>query len=436
MKSFLTVVLFFISYLVHAEEPINTSPKPVSPCTIQSEIKGVVGPATVDLMKRVHDYAKQENCTSILLTVDTPGGSLQSTRMIVSQILNSPIPYLCIVSPSGGHAGSAGAIILLACHVNGGIRGTNLGAATPVSMGKDLDKDLRQKIMNDTRSWVEGLTKLRGRSEKFGQDIILEAKAVTSEEALKLKAIDFVGDSLAEFQTFASNREVKLDENKTAKVELGPIRVFELDARHKTLSILTDPEFAYMMLLGSLALLYFEFTHPGVMLPGVIGGLGLVVSMVALHKLDVEYGGLLLIFLGIAMLIAEMFIPSFGFIGIGGIVAFTLGSIFLFDPVKNWGYTLPLRLILPVGVMIGAIFLGVSFLMLKTIRVKKLGGFEDMMGVRGHVSAIEGDGSEGSVELRGEIWKYESTQKLSLNDSIIVTDHKGLILKVERERKS
>jgi membrane-bound serine protease (ClpP class) len=403
-------------------------------CTVQTEIRDVIGPATTDLLKRVQGFAEREKCSSILLLVNTPGGSLDTTRTVVEMILNSPVPYLCLVSPSGGHAGSAGAIILQACHVNGALHGTNLGAATPVGLGQPLPKDLRQKILNDTRSWLEGMTKLRHRSERFGQDIILEAKAVTAEDALKLKAIDFVGDTAAEFLKFAQDRTVKLGANKDEQVKTGPIKEFPLDTRYTVVSLLTDPEFAYMLLLGSLALLYFEFTHPGVIAPGIAGAVGLVVSMIALNKLDVEWAGLILIFLGVGLLVAELFLPTFGVVGAGGLVSLVLGSIFLFDPVKTGGYRLPVMIIFPVVLTFGLFFAIVSVLVYRTRRVRKKGGFEDLIGVEARVVKLENDTQHrGFIELRGETWKFESPEILNLNDTVMVKGYRGLVLDVSRK---
>jgi len=402
-------------------------------CTAEVEIVDAIGPATLDIIERTEAFAKRESCDSIMLLINTPGGSLDSTRRIVELILNSSYPYLCLVSPSGGHAGSAGAIILQACHVNGAVSGTNLGAATPITLGGEMPEDLRKKIMNDTSSWLESLTSLRGRDKKFGQDIIIEAKAVTAEEALKLKAIDFVGSGKLEFLKFAEGRKVKMPGDKEIKVATGDTRTFVLDTRYKVVSMLTDPSLAYLILLASLGLLYFEITHPGTIIAGVIGSMGLIIALVAMHKLNVEWGGLALILLGVAMLVAEMFVPSFGALGIGGIVCFVFGSIFLFDPVKTGGYQLPLTLILPVAAFFAAVFLGVGYLFLRTRDVQKKGGFEDLLGVSGRVVALEGAGNSGKVELRGEIWNFESSGTVAMNDLVLVKGSKGLVLKVEKE---
>lgn len=401
-------------------------------CTLEAELTGVVGPATVDFLKRAERQAETRGCGSIFLLVNTPGGSLESTRHLVEGILNSPIPYLCLVAPSGGHAGSAGAILLQACHVNGALNGTNLGAATPIAMGGEMPKDLRQKILNDTRSWVDGLTSLRGRNAKFGQDIILEAKSVTAEEALKLKAIDFVGDTKEQFLEFADGRAVKVDARKDATVRVGAVERFEADARFKILSMLTDPEFAYMLLLASLGLLYFEITHSGVIVPGIAGAVGLVIALIALHKLDVEWGGLLLIFIGVGLIIAEMFLPTFGLVGAAGVGALALGSLFLFDPVRSFGYHLPYGLVAGTTAACALALVGVSYLFVQTVRVRKKGGFEDLMGERARVVSLK-TAHAGTLELRGELWTFESEATLQIDDQVTVKGHRGLILRVEKE---
>ncbi len=428
---------FIFSIIVSLQSQAHAQPQTQSEgesCVASVKVTDVIGPATVDLIERTEGFAALKGCGPILLLINTPGGSLESTRYIVEAILNSKRPYLCLVSPAGGHAGSAGAIILQACQVNGAIKGTNLGAATPVAMGQEMPKDLRQKILNDTRSWLDSLTKLRGRNEKFGQDIILEAKAVSAEQALKLGAIDFAGSSVDEFLTFANGRAVQVVENQSVTVAVGPVVEFEHDSRFKVLSLLTDPQLAYMLLLGSLALLYFEVTHPGTMIAGVAGSVGLLVALVALHKLNVEWGGLLLIFLGLGMLIAEIFIPAFGVVGIGGLVSFVIGSLFLFDPVKTGGYQLPLSLIVPVVGLFGLLFVGVSYLILKATRVKKKGGFEDLVDEWGRVVSLEpGSNVVGRIELKGELWSFESKMSLNLNDRVRVIGHSGLVLEVTKE---
>jgi len=192
-------VLLCMNFNVHAKET----------CTLEIKIEGVIGPGTTDYIDRAINKAKKLECSSFLALINTPGGSLESTRIIVEKILNSDIPFLCLVAPQGGHAGSAGAIILQACHVNGALKATNLGAATPVAgSGQEIPKDLRNKLVNDTVSWLEGVTKLRGRNLEFSKKIVDEAKAVSSEEAYKLKAIDILSDDIKGFLEKDNGRKV------------------------------------------------------------------------------------------------------------------------------------------------------------------------------------------------------------------------------------
>ena len=406
-------------------------------CTLEVPIVGPIGPGTQDVLERAESQAQKKGCASVLLLINTPGGSLDTTRTLVETILNSSRPVLCLVAPDGAHAASAGAVILQACHVNGALRGTHLGAATPIlGTGESAPEDLRRKLINDMVSWMDTLTALRGRNAEFGRDIITKATSVSATAAQKLKAVDFVVDTKEEFLKLASQKEVKMSGGRLEKVEVGSLESFPLDVRFRVLSLLSDPQLAYMLFLGSLALLYFEFTHPGIFAPGVIGGLGLVLSLVALQKLNVEWGGLLLIVLGIGLLIAEMFVPSFGALGVGGMAAFILGSIFLFDPVKTGGYTLPLSTILITAVIFGSLFLGIGYLVVKTVRLRRRHGVAELVEEEAVVTRVDSSGKKGFVECRGEHWSFESAQELSVGAEVLVKDHKGLVLKVEKKSSS
>lgn len=401
-----------------------------SKCTLEIKIEGVIGPGVTDYIDRALLNAKQSECSSILALINTPGGNLESTRMIVEKILNSEIPFLCVVAPQGAHAGSAGAIILQACHVNGALKATNIGAATPITGdGKDMTEDLRKKVINDTVSWLEGVTKLRGRNLQFSRQIVDEAKAVSSEAALKLKAIDILSEDIKGFLAKAHGMKTTINQ-KDHVVSVGEIQVYQQDSRFYILQIFSDPQIAYLLFMGSLALLYFEFTHPGMMAPGVIGAIGLVLSLISFHKMDVWWGGLALMLLGVVFLIAEIFVTSFGVLGIGGIIAFVLGGIFLFDPAHT-GYVLPLLTILPTALVFGGLMFGVGYLMLKTRKLKVQTGSEEMIGKNAKVWKLESVRS-GNVKLHGEIWKFESQEDLKVNDPIVVVAVDGLTLKVKR----
>lgn len=406
-------------------------------CTPEVELTGTIGPGSLVILERALEKADSLKCSSVLVLINTPGGSLQSTRLIVERILNSPVPVLCLVYPSGGHAGSAGAIIHQACHVNGAMEATNLGAATPIaSTGQEIPEDLRKKLLNDTRSWMEGITRLRGRSEKFGQDIITEAKAVSAQEAKELGAIDFVGAKKMDFLSFAEGREVKLAEETTTTVRVGELIPIEPNVRDHFLALFADPQIAYLLFMGSLALLYFEITHPGTMVAGVVGGVGLVLALIALHKLQVEWGGLLLILLGLGLLIAEAFVPSFGILGLGGIASFVIGSLFLFDPEKSGGYQLPVPLILTTAGVLGSAMLGLAYLAFKTLGLKPKWGGGEMSHREAKVIEVLDEGREGHVEVLGEIWKYRSQTPLTVGQKVFVEKIDGLTLIVTDKKEN
>lgn len=399
-------------------------------CTLEIKIENVIGPGTTDYLDRALSKAKKLECSTILALINTPGGNLESTRMIVEKILNSDIPFMCLVAPQGAHAGSAGAIILQACHVNGALKATNIGAATPIlGTGQEMTKDLRSKMINDTVSWLEGVTKLRGRNLEFSKKIVEEAKAVSSEEAYKIKAIDILADDIKGFLEQAKGKKVTINKEEKVLV-IGEIESYKQDSRYHILQIFSDPQIAYLLFMGSLALLYFEFTHPGTIVPGVIGAIGLVLSLVSFHKMDVWWGGLALMILGLAFLVAEIFVTSFGALGIGGIIAFVLGGIFLFDSTQT-AYSLPLMTILPTAIVFGGVMIGIGMLLLRTKGLKVQTGSEEMLGKKGKVKSLE-NSKEGNVQVHGELWKFESQDDLIINDQIKVIAVDGLTLKVKK----
>lgn len=401
---------------------LNLSAPALAECVLAVQVNGAITAATMDYLARAEKEAQQKNCQSILLRMNTPGGELQATRSIVENILASSKPYFCLITPNGGHAGSAGAIILQACHVSGGLATTHLGAATPImGTGQNLSEDLRQKVINDTVSWTESLAKTRNRNAQVAKDMVVDARSITADEAVKLKALDVAVKDEAEFLDFAA---------KKTKTEVGPLQEFQTDLRYQVLNFVADPELAYLMFMGSLGLLYLELTHPGLIAPGVIGGVGLVLSLIAFHKLDVQWGGFALMVLGIAFLVAELFITSFGVLGIGGLAALIMGSLFLFDPATS-GYRLPLSLILTVSLGIGAFFLALGVLVLKTLKQSRKDLDAEMAGRIVKITSLESPQS-GQVEIGGEIWRVESEDSLQVGDQVLILNRRGLILKVRK----
>ncbi len=409
-------------------------------CVYEIPVQGAITAATLDFIERGERQAEIKGCEALLLEINTPGGSLETTRRIVERILASPRPVLCLVAPAGGHAGSAGALILQACHVAGAVRATNLGAATPIlGNGQVLSDDLRKKMVEDTRSFSAGLAKLRGRSVEFAEKIVTEAQSLDAEAALRAGGLDLVVASREEFLQRSQGRSVAMpNDQKLVLQDLSPLPVERLqkDLREKALSLFADPELAYLLFLAALGLLYFEITHPGATVPGVAGAVLLIISLVAFHKLDVGWGGVGLIGLGVGFLIAEAFIPSFGALGVGGIIAIGIGSVFLFDPASG-GLQLSPWLSLGVPAVFGITLLAFGYFVFAPVR-RRRGSLaeDDFTGMTVQINEVKSGGGiasrQGSVELRGEIWQVECDSILAIGDAVKVVGREGLKLKVTK----
>ena len=401
-------------------------------CTLEMTIDSSIGVAVYDYIERGQQKALLESCSSILLLVNTPGGVMQTTRLIVEKILNSPIPYLCLIYPAGAHAASAGAIIMQACHVAGAMEATNIGAATPIQAGgQDIPEDMRKKVINDTLSWIEGLIEKRGRSQKFGRDMVTEAQSIGAKEALKMGAIDFVAISKEDFLRQASGKEVQLISNQVTSVQTFAIKPFHVGFRFKLLDIFTEPFLIYFIFMGSLLLLYYEITHPGMLVPGIAGVIGLVISLMSFHKLDVSWAGLLLMLAGIGFMVGEAFVPSFGALGVGGIISFVMGGVFLFDENK-FGYELPLESIIPLAIGFGLLMVLLGRIALRTRNLPEFHyGQKSVLVDKGVVVQVSDTSSRKcKVSLGGSIWNAISDSKVILDQEVIVKRIESLTLYV------
>ena len=402
-------------------------------CTKELMIQGVIGSATLDSLQKAIAFTEKDGCSSLLLLINTPGGLVLSTRKIVEAILDSKVPILCLVYPSGAHAGSAGAIILQACHVNGAVEATNIGAATPIlSTGGETPEDLRKKMVNDATSWLDSLTELRKRNKKFGRDIITDAKAVSGQEAYKIGAIDFFGSNKEEFLKFAHGKKVQVQDKKDQAVQIGALQPIKLGMRHHVISFVTDPQIAYLLFTGSLLLIYFEITHPGMVVPGVLGVTGLILSLTGMHKLNFVWGGLMLMLLGIVFMILEAFTSvGFGVLGLAGAASFVVGSFFLFDPNQTGGVDIPHSTIIMTSLIFVAISLGLAYMAFTTLRKKK-DDEEHWMGLSGEIVKVRSD-STGLMQTQGEMWKYHCKSPLQKGDIVEIVSYSGMVFDVQKK---
>ena len=403
--------------------------EPPSSCTKSVELSGAIGPASLDTLEHAIRLTEKDGCSSLLVLINTPGGSLLSTRKMVSAILDSPVPVLCLIYPSGAHAGSAGAIVMQACHINGAVQATNIGAATPVlGGGKDTPKDLRNKMVNDAASWLDSLTDLRKRNKKFGREIVTKAKALSAKSAYENKAIDFYGQSIEEFLRFANGRKVQVRLNKNTEVKTGEVQIISLGVRQKVIQLITDPQIVYLLFMGSLLLIYFEITHPGTVVPGVLGAIGLIVSFIGMHKLNFVWGGLILMLLGVFFMVLEAFVSGFGILGGAGAVSFIVGSFFLFDPSKTGGVDIPTSTILITSALFISASLGLAYLAYTALRAKTREE-KNWTGQTGTVVEVQTE-SKGLMEINGETWKYKCSQKLKKGDAVKVVCYKKMVFEV------
>lgn len=426
-------------------------------------VKGPIGPAVSDYLSREISQAEAEGVSLVILKMDTPGGLDSAMRDIISSITTSTVPVATWVGPSGARAASAGTYILLASHIAAMAEATNLGSATPVSMGgppaqpssdddseKATDEEqpadsnevpaktaMEKKVINDAKAYIKGLAKLHGRNAEWAVKAVSEAANIESEEALELGVIDFIANSPDELVTQANGREINLNNNKTTlNLEAPVIENRVPDWRAEFLAVITNPNVAYILMLIGIYGLLLEFYNPGIGLPGVLGGICLLLAMYSLQMMPVNYAGLALLLLGIALMVAEAFNPSFGILGLGGVVAFILGSIFLMDSdLPNFQIAIPL--ILGVAIFSIALILITVGLLLKVRRRAVTTGVE---AYSGKIATVCDDfvSGKGRVQMDGALWQahVNGTEILRKGDKVTVTSINGLTLTVIPDSKA
>lgn len=415
-------------------------------------VAGAISPASADYLLRGLARAIADEAHLVVIEMDTPGGLDTSMRDIIKAILASPVPVATYVSPKGARAASAGTYILYASHIAAMAPATNLGAATPVELAPggqpdkpakpDADKaaqpppaDARaRKAVHDAAAYIRGLAELRGRNVEWAERAVREAASLPASEALALKVIDLVATDLDDLLRQLDGRVVRLDgATVTLNTRNATVERAVPDWRSRLLAVIGDPGIAYiLMLLGIYGLIY-EFSNPGMLFPGVVGGICLLLGLFALQMMPISYAGLALMILGIVLMISEAFLPSFGALGVGGIIAFVIGSVMLIDTDMP-GYGIPWMLIVPVA-MASALF---SFFVVgMAIRARTrpvVTGAEQMIGAAGE---ILGDlDHEGWARVLGEQWRVRSRVPLKHGSRVRVHARHGLVLEVEPDKEN
>lgn len=403
-------------------------------------IKGAIGPSVEDYVSRGISKSEKMHAKAIVLTIDTPGGLSTSMRGIIKSILASSIPVISYVAPSGARAASAGTYILYASHIAAMAPGTNLGAATPINMlepkDTETDKDKKTKktpsaselkALNDAKAYIRSLAQLRNRNEQWAVKAVSEGESLSAAEALKLNVINLIAPSVSSLLQSLNGKTVQVND-KTISLQLTNAEQVSIqpDWRSKILHVITDPSIAYILLMIGVYGLFFEFMNPGYVLPGVVGAIALLLALYAFQLLPINYTGFILIVLGIVFMVAEAFMPSFGALGLGGIISFILGSFLLLE-TQTPGFTLPWQLIIGVAVTTALFMIGLIQLLWRSRRKKVVSGVEGMIG---EVGVIQKDETSCWVVVRGERWHVRSEAPLHDKETVKVVRVDGLILVV------
>jgi len=391
------------------------------------ELEGSINPGTAMYVIRGLEKAKKAGAVLSVIRLDTPGGLASSMRSIVKAILNSPVPVVVYVGPKGAGAASAGVMITVAGHVAAMAPGTNIGAAHPVAAGgKEIEKTMSEKVVNDMASYARGIAEGKGRNGVWVERAIRESVSITADEAVKHKVVDLIAEDIDELLEILDGRQVSMPGGViTLKTKGLKKTYFRPGFRDRILRTISDPNIAYILMMIGHAGLYFELSHPGAIFPGVIGAISLILAFFAFQTLPVNYAGLLLIVLAIILFIAEVKVTSYGILSIGGLISLTIGSIMLFEDVG-----VSLRLMMPTIVLVGGFFVVVASLAYRAYRTRPKGGSEGLLGEVGLVK--ERIDPEGLVFVHGEYWHAESKEKLDPGEKIEVVGVHGLILRVKK----
>jgi len=398
---------------------------------VVGEIKGPIHGITSEYLARAIAHADETGAALLLITIDTPGGMVSSTKEIIQSILSSKTPVALFVSPSGAEAASAGFYIVLSADVAAMATGTQIGAAHPVTLFGENKKDdiMMQKVENDLAAQARSIAQNRKRNVEVAEKVVRDSVSLTEREALDQKVIDFVCRDTADLLKTLDGKTIRRFDGSEEVLHLAgrPTETFEMTRRQEILAVISDPTVAMILLVVGVLGLYLEFTHPGMIAPGVIGGVALLLFALSTQILPLNLLGLILIGLGIGLFVLEIKVASFGLLTAGGVVSITLGFLVLFEgPIPE--LRIPLAAVLPIGLTIGLIMAFLTYRVTRAQRWKVTTGHEGMTGEIG--TALTDIEAEGKVFVHGEYWNATATERIAAGSRVRVRAIKDMILEV------
>jgi len=427
MKHLLRSLLLagLLAFALQAEEQI-----------LKISIDGDINPVSAEFIVRNIDRADAGHYQCLLIELDTPGGLLESTKTIVKKMMSSPVPVVVYVAPSGSGAVSAGVFITLAAHVAVMAQGTNIGAAHPVSVGSggemDSSKVMGQKVTNWASAWIRGIAEKRGRNADWAEKAVRESVSINENEALQKNIIDAVCANEDTLRQWLDGRTVKLETGeRQLHTRSATIVVQDMSWRHRVLYKISNPTIAYILMMLGIYGLFFELSNPGAVLPGVVGGIFIILAFFALQTLPLRAAGLLLILFAIILFILEVKVTSYGVLSIGGVIAMFLGSIMLYEDAPGFPVRVDWRVALTLTIATAVFFIFALSMALKVRLTKPTTGQEGLIGERGQ--ALSDIFHDGTVKVHGEIWKAYSDAPIKKGESIAVVSVTGLVVKVTQQ---
>ena len=427
MKSKIITLLTFIIILppsfLYAQNEINVL-----------KVEGVINPITAEYITDGIDKASSRNSVALIIQMDTPGGLDKSMRIIIKKILNSEIPIIVYVAPSGSRAASAGTYITLAAHIAAMAPGTNMGAATPVALGAGkIDEEMKKKIHNDAVAYIKSIAEKRGRNSKWAEEAVRKSVSISETEALKKGVIDLIANDLSELVKKIDKKKVTIDSKiYTINTKDVKIEYFEMEWHQKILAVISDPNIAFLLIILGFYGLFFELSNPGVVFPGLIGAIALILGGYALQLLPINYAGLLLIILAIVMFLLEIKVVSYGALTMGGVVSMVIGSIMLIDSPYPF-LRISLKIIIPTTLATAAFFFFLFGAVIRTHQKKAVTGTEGLVGEVG--IAQEDIEKGGKVFIHAEIWDAISDMPLKKGEKIKVVKVEGLKLFITKSKE-